>query len=481
MLSSFRAAVRLSLAAAAVASAQPLSAQVAPPAGYIYGAQRLASPTQGCVANGPGGTFVGVGPGFTPNAQAVVLARESGDARLVAFGFSSIGGCVYDRATDTLYVSDNAAGGDFSLSPALVPSGDTIYAVAQASTAAALLATDVEMLPPGSIAFAGSVALHASGDLLVGNAVGSGAGTVLRVDSGLQVSTFASGFDFTGGIAVDPQTGDVFVGEFLSSFQNQITRLSAAGSPIAAPLLAPSFAFGSAGLALFPDGSLLATGVFAGDVVVIDPSSPTTSTFAAGLTYATGAAVDPFTGRVSLLSSTFAGADEDRSLHRFTPIDRLTPGTGSARSECLQELYGIELVAAAPGRKPTKATCVDGAACDADGLANGACLFPVGSCLNVLDPRFFECDRSADIVSFSATARPESAAIRALESKVTATLPLPGNTPACFFSDGVVVPLRRSGAGAPKSGKAKVTVTVQTAAGKSDRDSFGLVCLPAAP
>src|SRR5215468_4522792 len=67
----------------------PLSAGavVTPPAGYIYDALELNSTTQSCVAAGPGGTFVGIGHGFTANAQAVVLVKESGEARLVAYGF----------------------------------------------------------------------------------------------------------------------------------------------------------------------------------------------------------------------------------------------------------------------------------------------------------------------------------------------------------------------------------------------------------
>ena len=75
---------------------------VTPPQGSIYGRLVLGSPTQNCIAVGPGGTFVGIGPMFTANAQSIVLARESGDLRLVASGFNSIGGCAYDPNSDTL-------------------------------------------------------------------------------------------------------------------------------------------------------------------------------------------------------------------------------------------------------------------------------------------------------------------------------------------------------------------------------------------
>ena len=68
-------------------------AAVVPPAGYIYSTQLLSNLTAGCVAAGPGGTFVGIGPGFTANAQAIVLAKESGELRLVASGFNSLSDC----------------------------------------------------------------------------------------------------------------------------------------------------------------------------------------------------------------------------------------------------------------------------------------------------------------------------------------------------------------------------------------------------
>ena len=78
------------------------SAVVTPSAGYIYSNQVLASSTQSCIAAGPGGTFVAVGPGFTANGQSVVLVKESGELRHVASGFNSVGDCAYDAAADIL-------------------------------------------------------------------------------------------------------------------------------------------------------------------------------------------------------------------------------------------------------------------------------------------------------------------------------------------------------------------------------------------
>jgi len=184
-----------SLAAAAIATAiaaTAASAVVTPPAGYIYTTELLSNLTQGCVAAGPGGTFVGIGPSFTANAEAVVLAKESGELHLVAMGFNSISDCAYDRATDTLYVTDNATNADLGITTMFgntgAQTGDTVYAVPSASSAAGRNASDLELLPAGSVPFAANVTLDPSGNLLVANAVGGGSGTVLKISCGRRIS-----------------------------------------------------------------------------------------------------------------------------------------------------------------------------------------------------------------------------------------------------------------------------------------------------
>src|SRR5262249_5388491 len=148
-----------------------------------------------------------------------------------------------------------------------------------------------------------------------------------------------------------------------------------------------STSFGSIDLAFNTDGNLLASG---GSVVSFNPSTATSTPFISGLSFTGGITVDPFTHRVQVLSSTFTGADEDTWLPRFTPGDLLSPGNGSPDSECLQETYGLHVV-------DGTAECTDGAPCDADGVKNDACLFPVGFCLNVDDPNLSSCDTSSNI------------------------------------------------------------------------------------
>jgi hypothetical protein len=449
-------------------------AQVIPPAGYLYDAQVLGTTTRSCIATGPGGTFVGIGPTFSPNAQAVVLVRESGAAHLVAFGFNSLGDCAYDALRDVLYVSDNADAGDLPGAE----SGDTVFAILSASTASGLLATDTELVPAESVPNAASLAVLANGDVLVSDSTGGGAGTVLRidVDGGPSLSTFASGFDFTSGLAIDPTTGDILVAETRSgTFDAQIRRFDAAG--IELPVFAgPSFAFGSFDLAFNVDGTLLATGAFGGDVVAFD-SLDNSTPFVSGLTFASGITVNEFTGRVDILSS-FSDTVEDRSIHRFVPVNRLEAGRGKRSLECVHEFYGLELVATTPGGAARNAVCVDGAPCDSDGIVNDVCLFPVGFCLNVADPALPECATDEPVVAATVQSVPFSPAVSTAAGTLVADLPAAGTT--CHFSDGFAVPVRSTKQG-KKAGVGRIRVQAKLGTGKKDTDKVRLICKPAAP
>ena len=444
------------------------SAVVTPPTGYIYSTQLLGNLTQSCIADGPGGTFVGIGPTFKANAQSVVLAKESGDVRLVASGFSSIGDCAYDAEADVLYVTDNADSGDAGTANAL--SGDTVFAIPSASTASGLSAPGLELLPANSIPAAASVAVDASGDVFVSDATNSGAGTVIKIVGGTP-SPFQSGFDLTAGLAFNPANGNLFVAENLANFVDyQIKQFTPAGAAVPpVPFAGPSMAFGSYDLAFNSDGRLLVTGAFAGDVVSFNPTDATSVPFVSGLNFASGVSVDPFTHRVQMLSGTFPVSDENKSLHRFTPIDQLSPGNGSTSTECLHEAYGLDVT-------DGTATCVDGAPCDADGKENDACVFPIGFCLNVDDPSFADCDPVSNVTEIAVSAKPVSAAIDAAAAQVAAALPLSGSS--CFFSDGYYVPVKITGSGTKKDGKAKVKVKVENADGKKDSDTVKLVCQP---
>lgn len=458
-------AAALGLAALSTAA----HAAVTPPSGYIYSTQLLSSLTQNCIADGPGGTFVGIGPSFVANAGSIVLARESGDLRLVASGFNSISDCAYDRANDVLYVTDNADNDDLGLSGMFAAqTGDTVFAIPSASTASGLGAPGLELLPPDSVPFASGVAVDAAGDVFVGDAAGDGMGSVIKI-VGAAPSPFVSSLEFTGGLAFNPATGNLFVAEGLPTFDSRISQFTASGVAVPPlPFTGPSMTFGSIDLLLNSDGRLLSSG-FVGVVTSFDVGDGTSVPFVTGLTSTSGLTIDPFTHRVQILSS-FSGTDEDRSLHRFTPIDQLSAGGGSSASDCIHETYGLDVV-------DGTAACADGAACDSDGVANDACLFPVGFCFNVTDPSLSSCNAGSPLAALTVSAKPPSAAVAAAVARMSAALPLAGAS--CFFSDGIYVPLKITGSGKKKDGKAKLKVKAVTADGRKDTDVVKLVCQPA--
>jgi len=434
--------------------------------GYIYSTLEAGNTAQSCVAAAPNGTFVGVGPGFSANANSIVQVSESGTVRVVATGFSSISDCAYDAASDTLYVGDNADSGDI---PAAL-TGDTVFAIPTASTATNLPAVGLELLPANSLPAVAGLALDADGDLLAAEANGIGTGVVSKITvAGPSLSTFATGFDFVSGVAIQPSNNNVLVAESLASFESEISRFTSAGAFVST-LAGPSFAFGSYDLAFTHDGLLLATG--SGAIAAFDTVG-TRTTFASGFSFPTGITTNSVTGRVEIIDS-FSFTAADSQVHRFTPIAKLVPGGRAKRSECVHEFYGVELVAKNPGAVPREAICVDGAECDIDGTANGVCVFPVGFCFRASDPRFPECAAN-DIAEVEITSKPTSVAVDGLSGEIQSALPL--TAPTCFFSDGYSVPVRTTNRG-DKAGRGSIKVKSKSAAAK-DNDTLKLVCQPA--
>jgi len=473
---SFRRFAATAAMTAAVTYVQPALAQTVSAPGYIYSFQTLTDTTQACVAAAPGGTFVGKGPGFTGNAESVVFVSESGGERTVVSGFNAIGDCAYDVATDVLYVVDNGLEALGSVT------GDTAYAIPGALSAEDLTASGFNLKPAGSIPNAFSVALDSAGNVFVSDATGGGAGTVRKIAaSNGALTTFAGGFDFTGGIIWDA-AGDLFVAESLPTFDTQISRYNASGV-FQEVVSGPTFDHGSFDLAVNSDGRLLATGAFAGPVVAIDPDTGDVATIADGFNFATSIDVDDFTGRIGLVSSSFLGLEEDFRLHTLTPIASLAPDGGAGaglvndRRECVSELYGVELATNTKGKVLKKAICHDGATCDADGRTNGVCIFPLGVCLNVTDDRVPRC--FSDSANFFELKKPKSdaPALSTLAASVIAALPV--EDAQCFFSNGVPVPVRITKHGA-KAGKLAVKFKTKSDSPleQTDIDGVKLVCEP---
>ena len=247
----------------------------------------------------------------------------------------------------------------------------------------------------------------------------------------------------------------------------------------------PTDAHGSIDIAVAAGGSVLATG--SPTLVSIDGEGAVTP-LVTGIDGGTGfdafggaVAVQPVTGRIDFLASSFSGADDDKSVHSLIPVERLGGGGGSVYNDCALEVYGLERKAGVPGSAPRLAQCTDGAACDADGTANGSCTFPIGFCLSVDDPRLPDCApagiRSVELVN----TRLESAELTDLFAKVNAGLP--NNNTTCTMSGGVKVPVRTLSNGAHKTGRGtiKVRTTTDEDDAQHDNDVIRLACEPAAP
>jgi hypothetical protein len=174
--------------------------------------------------------------------------------------------------------------------------------------------------------------------------------------------------------------------------------------------------------------------------------------------------------------------DEDRSVHRLVDKTRLVAGKGSDATECMSELYGVELVPLAPEKPAKHAVCVDGAPCDADGVANDVCVFPLGVCLNVVDPRFPDC-ASADVAALVVKkSKPVSMEIAALAAAIQTDAPLVNEL--CYFADGgMQVPVKITRKGERKDGKGMLKMQAVGSGAKpvTDTDAIKLICRPPAP
>ena len=210
--------IRIALAAAAICGAAlptgRASAAITAAPGYAVRSIPTPGKVQGGVARVGADIFVGQGPTFTAGAQSVIRFTEGGPVTTIASGFNSMGG--FDIAADgTLYITDNG------LNATGATSGDTLYAIPDAPTRTSALASgSAEVLPSGSIHFAQD-ALVVPGAVLVSDAVGSGAGKVVRVAGGTS-QDFITGLDYTAGLAVDGTT--LLVGNVDGSFVGSVRK-----------------------------------------------------------------------------------------------------------------------------------------------------------------------------------------------------------------------------------------------------------------
>jgi hypothetical protein len=153
-------------------------------------------------------------------------------------------------------------------------------------------------------------------------------------------------------------------------------------------------------------------------------------------------------------------------------------GSGKADSNCYAGL-DVGDTTGATITEETKATvmsCVDGTACDLDGVCNGSCTFAIGVCINIAGVE--GCTAPAGLESLKA--KGNVTGVKGSLGKLVIEIPsaLEGSLCGAFID--VVVPLK--GKDADKTGKAKVKLDAKVAKPtkpRKDKDKFDLVCDPA--
>src|SRR2546430_1498627 len=172
------------------------AAVVAAP-GYAVHTITTPDTVEGGVVRQGDAILVGQGPSFTAGAQTIVRL-DAGGPTTIATGFNSLGG--FDLASDgTLYVVDNCFTGDGC---GTTTTGDTVYAIPDALTrTTAVTAAGHEVVPSGTLPFAGDVFVAPGGAALVSDAAGNGAGRVVKVVPGM-ATDLISGLDLVGGITL---------------------------------------------------------------------------------------------------------------------------------------------------------------------------------------------------------------------------------------------------------------------------------------
>jgi hypothetical protein len=281
--------IRIALAAAALCGvallARRVDAAVTAAPGYAVRSIPTPGTVQGGVVRVGADIFVGQGPTFTAGAQSVIRFTEGGPATTIASGFNSLSG--FDIAADgTVYVVDNG------LNAVGATNGDTLYAIPDAPTrTSALAASAAEVLPSGSIHFAQDV-LVVPGAVLVSNAAGPGAGTVVRVAGGTGTNLI-TGLDYAAGLALDGST--LLVGNVNGSFVGSVRKYGLDGT--SAGTLVGGLS-GTYGVVVDADGYVLVSGGVTSDsssstVVAVDPMGGVITERARGFTSSGDLFFDP--------------------------------------------------------------------------------------------------------------------------------------------------------------------------------------------
>jgi len=437
----------------AVASATSVSAAVVADPTYVVGSIPL--PVVNAADVAVLGASLAIGQGsFGAGDQSIIRLDPNGGVFTIVSNLNSIGAIVYDAVADRLLFTDNAG----ELPGAT--HGDTVYVLPNPRAVVLPIdAATLTLLPSGSIPAAQAVVALPGGDLLVGDAAGPGSGRVVRI-SGVTPTDLISGLDYTAGVSLTVTGGELLIGNVDAFFAGNILRYSLAG--VAMGPLATGLS-GTYDQAVDSNGNLLVTGGFTNDfvsstVISIAPGGAIDE-IASGFGFSSGMTIDGPSRQVMILDFGTTRIDT------LTPVDALTPGGGGSK-ECQVEAFGGAPTRSSSGKPKKSWSCIDGdPTCDRDGVANGACVFWVGACFSIVDPRAPKCTPVAiDSVTVTSKRLPGSAA----EITAAASTALPSTGPTC--SGTTIVPVTADG-------KSRTIVFDVSAAGKRrDKDTLTLRC-----
>lgn len=442
-------------ALAVVASARPAAAAVVADPAYVVGT--IPIPIVNAADIAVVGASFAIGQGFFgAGNQSIIRLDPNGAAVTIVDNLNAIGAIVYDAANDRLLFSDN--GGDLMGAA----TGDTVYALPNPRAVGGPIdAATLTLRPNGSIPFAQAILPLAGGDILVGDAAGPGSGRVVRVSGGTQTDLI-TGLDYTAGVSLTLAGGELLIGNVDGTFTGNILRYSLAGVAIAP--LATGLS-GTYDQHLDSSGNLLVTGGFTNDfssstVISIAPNGDVDQ-IASGFGFSSGLTIDGPSRQVLVLDFGTTRIDT------LTPVDALTPG-GFGSKECQVETFGGAPDRSSSGKPKPRWSCIDGdPTCDRDGVANGACVFWVGACFSIADPRAPKCTPvPIDSVTVSSKQLPAHAAAIG----VAAAAELPTTGPTC--SQTTIVPVTADG----KS--RKLVFDVSGGGKRRDKDTLTLRCRP---
>ncbi len=161
-------------------------------------------------------------------------------------------------------------------------------------------------------------------------------------------------------------------------------------------------------------------------------------------------------------------------------------GGGSRTTDCLAV---FNAPANRPARRPRHIQCTDGDPCDADGLVDGQCSFPVAACINstLIDRCSLTGIETLTVEHAEDNGDPEfDPDFQALQARIDADLTFPSlATNQCALPATIQVPVRgpfrknRCKKGKKRLRMRAVSTLIDDRRVKVDRDDLKLTCLPA--